>query len=773
MRLLITVLMTFYITFQNFSQIAPPVFSLSSGIYTEEKVVTLSSTDTTVTILYTLDGSKPSIFNINGYEWTYKNIYPYFPNDPIGEKLRDTVYTYVYSSPIHLKDKNYSRDRYADISTSYHTNQMGRDAWNFDSTTVYKGNVIRAVAFKNGEYSEVVTRNYFINTSLIKDFTLPIVWLTVEPEEFYGYEDGINVPGQMFDEWRTQFPNNMTGNSPVTKANYQLKGRETEVLANFEYYENNKVQINQNIGVRIHGVASRVYPNRSLRLYARKDYGKKYFKYDFFKDTSNVKFKRLVLSNGGQDTQVSLVRDALNGQLAKTFNLPYTDVQPVIVFINGEYNGLYNLRDRFDEKYFNIHYGVEKEELDYIKNLAVKSGSADDFIQLTNYLHTHSLEDAQNYSYIKTRIDIEDFIDYHILQTFSNNNDWPQANNDRWRRKIAYDSTAGYGRDGRWRWLLKDLDHSFGLGRGWWNGTESYYNKLEELCSVSPTDSILNMATLYFRKIIKNEEFVHQFVNRYCDLVNSSLKTSVINQVIDRLKEEIVPEIKDFTERWSPQQKMYFNYYPVESVNSWMENIDRLKVFSEDRPYFARQHLKKQFDGGEFFDVILDVDNKTRGYVKVNSLTINDELPGVNDDIYPWAGLYLENYKIKIKAYALPGYVFSHWSGMLHDTSETLELKLSSDLYIKANFVSEEESKVLSVESKNIQVYPNPSKDNIYVLLENYDASYQLFTIEGKLVKENTLLQPEISIQDIPKGIYLLKVVDNNQRIYQTKIIKE
>ncbi len=185
-------------------------------------------------------------------------------------------------------------------------------------------------------------------------------------------------------------------------------------------------------------------------------------------DNVTDKFKTLLLRNGGNDAQSTIFRDAIMQSLVEHTSLDVQAYKPVILFLNGEYWGIHNIRERFDKYYFENYYGVSEEELVIMeKDGELVEGTEEDvayYRNMIDYIKNNSMKDSKHYQYISTLIDIENFILYNMAQIFFDNTDWPGNNNDFWRvRKETYDEDAPYGHDGRWRWLLYDTDFGFGL----------------------------------------------------------------------------------------------------------------------------------------------------------------------------------------------------------------------------------------------------------------------------------------------------------------------
>lgn len=754
------------ITFCSFSAFAQelekPTVSHQSGFYTDEFQLTISHTDPTVTILYTLDGSEPKIENLVGKEWNYKKQYPTNPSDPFGDLLQDTIWTYEYTNTILVKDRSVEQDRYADISTSYYINQSYLEQ--VESVTIEpnkKMTILRVRAFKDSVYSDEKVYYYFIYPNSLNPYTLPIILLNIDPEQWYSYENGMNVPGKTFDDFRQIEPN--TEINPWFPANFRVEGSSSEIEVHFTYIENSIEKLNHNVGLRLQGSGSRYLPNRSLRLYAKSSYGPSSFNHTFFKNYNYGNFKRLILRNSGQDASRTMFQDAFIHQLIKKLNVETQEYQPTILFINGEYHGIYNIRERFDDKYFERVYNIDVQDLDYIEyNKEVKEGDDEHYKYTVQYAVNNNLSDSSAYEEFVRLVDKDNCTDYFISQIFINNQDWPTNNNEFWRKRVPYTANAPYGHDGRWRWLTKDLDDSFGIS--WPNGGVEV-NDLRRVTKISG-DSVLDESTLFLRKLLENENYTKYFINRFLDLLNTTFKPAHIKGFIADSKSLIENEIDDFIYRWNPMG-LEHNYFTVPNRMKWDNYTNRLIKFSDFRGIYAREHLKERFQLTNLHTIILDVNNNDMGYVTINTIDIDEETDGINGNVYPWVGQYFSDIPVKLTATPLSGYKFSHWSGVNSDSISTITIQLDDDTYLKANFKLDIEEKenseedTLSVANSSlqaVQIYPNPAKDYLSVLSDTPNLTYAIFSIDGREILNGVLDGITIDIQSIETGRYILRL---------------
>lgn len=313
-----------------------PKFSKKAGFYDDEFDLILSTENKDLDIYYTLDGSEP------------------------------TLESNIYTEPIKISSREGELNHLANIKTSEsYSSILSKQG----SEEVYKGTVVRARTCKDGVLSnDIVTNSYFINPN----YTLPILSIVTDEDNFFGYENGIYVPGLVYGRWKSQ---NIDYNDKVgpVPTNYNKKGKEWEREAHIEFFETNgSKEIDQNVGIRISGGWSTKNICKSLVIYAREKYDEKdSINYDIFngetknKDNNEVldKFKSLKLRNSWQDFNHTMFKDAFLQSLIDDIGVDTQGYRPVIVFINGEYWGIHNVRECLDEYYLENNYDIDSEDV--------------------------------------------------------------------------------------------------------------------------------------------------------------------------------------------------------------------------------------------------------------------------------------------------------------------------------------------------------------------------------------------------------------------------
>lgn len=630
--------------------IKEPLFSHNGGFYDKAFDLKLSTDQEGVKIYYTMDGSDP----VPGAEGTY-----------------------LYENGISIKSRVGEPNVLSMISNI--SNTPYRD-WIEPKGEVFKCSTIKAVSIgESGSKSKIVTHTYFIEPNMKDRYDLPIISLVTDRANLFDNAKGIYV-----------------------NDNYLKKSNVWERPVHIEFFEKDgTLAFSQNCGIRISGAYSRRYPQKSFRLYAdHGDDSTNKFKYDIFPDLkkkSNGKdldsFKRLILRNGGTDTNHTgvMFRDAMLQSLVSHLSLDTQAYRPSVVFLDGEFWGIYNIRERYDDEYFASHYNLDKNKvviLDVLENPSVDEGDPGDEKAYTedviNYLESHSILEQDVYDYIKTKIDIRNYIEYNVAEIFFGNFDWPGNNMSIWRYKTEdgkYHPDAPYGQDGRWRWLLKDVDCGFGF-----LGKSVKFDTLDFATTDLPgqdTFSFANplWATFLLKTLLQNPEFRNEFINCFADQLNTSFVPERVNQRIDECAAAIEKAMPENTDRWG-----------IFDMDTWYKNVKNMKSYADNRPFYVRNHIINKFkDYGVTgtSEIKLESDTKA-GYVRVNSIDIKSTTPGVTNPSN-WSGIYFKGVPITLKAFPAEGYKFDHWEGVsgVASNSDTITFIPSENMNIKAVFKPE------------------------------------------------------------------------------------
>ena len=396
--------------------------------------------------------------------------------------------------------------------------------------------VIRAAVFDENDscVSEITTNSYFIHALGCDTHGLPAVSLCSDAYGLFDDEQGILVPGASFNP---QFPN--------TTGNYYQTGLEWERLVNVEYYENGQGYINQLAGLRVHGLKSRRFQQKALKLYARDTYGENRFRHRFFESIPNDSFKHLALKPFSSSWNNTGINDYLANSIVSHLNVESLASRPVVLFLNGEYWGIYFLHEKPDERYLEDHFGMEPELVTVLNGWepGVDCGNPMYYKALFRWMSDADLTDPEAYAYAASKIDMDNFIDYYIFELFSENTDWPNNNMRCWQ----------YG-DTPLRWIFFDGDACL----CWMT-----FNAFEHAVYVGDASwPSSTKATLFFRKLFVNESFKQQFKQRFDELMNSVFRYENLNPLFEDIKATLAPEVPFQSERFGfPDSVETWNTY--------------------------------------------------------------------------------------------------------------------------------------------------------------------------------------------------------------------
>ena len=334
-------------------------------------------------------------------------------------------------------------------------------------------------------------------------------------------------------------------------------------------------------------------------------------------------------------------------------------------------------------------------------------------------------------------MDVQSFINYTLSNIYFNNRDWPHNNIDYWRYQTAYDSTAGPGRDGRWRWMMFDNDFGFA-----WTDihTESKYqghvtqNYLQEATRADHWSSFLLF------ELLKNQDFKAEFINTYRDLMNTAFAKPRVLAVLDSVKNVIAPYVKEHIDRWGNSDHRWSMPH---DYAEWETNINFMARFSNERETYMNQYFRDQFSLDSLYTLEVSVGDPSMGFIRINNTDIKSGTPNVAAIQYPelWTGDYFKNQPITVKAVAKEGYRFSHWEN--HNTGESSLTVTDATAPIVAYF----EPETVSVADQNSEIpnqtelfanYPNPFNPSTTIsfqLAENSSVKLSLFNIQGQELK--------------------------------------
>ena len=694
----------------------PPAFSHEPGYYDAPFDLTLSLPDDAdgAEIYYTTDGSDPGPENGTMYA----------PGDSIRIENRTEEPNDISMIP---------------------TNNIGPDhqyseGWEAPSGQVFKGNVIRAVTIaESAEPAGIATNTYLVGNELEKRYRFPVVSLATNWEHFFSEDKGI-----------------------YAHRNFWNRGSEWERPVHFEFFNTDGERLlAQDAGTRIHGGTSRSRPVKSLRMYARRSYGETWFEHPLIPEAPVDIYKRFLLRNSGNDWRKSYFRDALMQKLVQHTEVETQYYQPAVVFINGVYWGLKNMRTRYDHRYFETMYDINRDDLVHLEgNAEIKEGVQSDstaYRDLRDRIDDTDtdMEDPEVWKYFTNRIDMGNLRDYYIANIYFRNTDWPGNNIDFWRKRTDQPSNDGeWGHDGRWRWLLYDTDFGFNLDYNYVQGynQRARHNTLKFAVEgggggwPNPQWSVKMI-----RGALRNPEFKQDFINRFADLLNTSFSEDRVVAEIDRMYQQLEPHMEEHIRRWNGP----------ESMQNWNQQVESMREFGKERPDAQREHILSFFHLEGLMRLELDVSDPQAGFIRVNSVDINTDEPGIPNDPWPWTGTYFRGVPVTITAIPAEGYEFAGWKES--DTAgKTLKIESEEEIYrvtamfkgvgvsAEDNFEDEDKVRSFRVDSPR----PNPFNNETMLTFELPEAQHvnvSVYSVDGRRVAT-------YHDQQLPTGRHSLRI---------------
>jgi hypothetical protein len=629
------VLLTIFLSYRSFSNevntinneyegiMQEIVFSHSSGFYAQPFFLVISHPDPQAVIRFTTDGSDPD------------------------------VNAEIYDQPFQIRDRSNEAPAISLIPTSPN--------WKPPSEGLPRAMVVKARAFREGFIPGPIAHAvFFVNDNDNFSHEISVVSIVTPQENLFDDDFGIYV----------------AGSSEI--ANYHQTGDEWERPAFFELFdEKGNPEYSGGIGIRIHGGTSRSFPQKSLRVYFRNEYGDSWLQHELFPDYPVQSFKRIVLRQSGHDMWQTMLRDGFMQILLEQTHLDRQGFRPAVLYINGEYWGIQNIRERYDKYYLETHHDTDPDNIDLLAytSLQIGEGDREHYQSMIQFIEDNGLQQHEHFEYIETLMDVNSYTDYKISEIFFYR--WDIGNIRHWRPRVP---------EGKWRWMMFDLDTGYG---GFWSLDEPWnFNMLEYNTEPDgPWDGYLGhnhnsqAATFLLRKLLENEDYRIRFITRFADLLNTNFGTEEAIEKLDKMAADIRNEIPLQIDRWNE----------IPSKEQWEAEIEYMREFARLRPNFQRNQILQYFDLESIYELNLDVSNQLAGHIRVNTIHVQPETPGVGLYPWPWKGMYFSGVPVTLEAIPATGYRFSHWEGMGDLTDQVITINRNSDFYIKAVFEKIEE----------------------------------------------------------------------------------
>ena len=466
--------------------------------------------------------------------------------------------------------------------------------------TFTKTTVLRARILEDGKMPGIIkTMTYFLNNEF-QGHSLPVISLATDSINFWDTERGIYG----------------YTNSHNEKADF-------EIPANIELYENNgsdRAAFNDAVGVKINGLYAWQIPQKMLGIYFKKKYGESKLSYQLFHDDERTKFDDFALRASGNDWNYTMFRDGLLQQACRRggLNLALQAFRPSVVYLNGEFLGIHNIREKVNEEYVETRYGLEAGTFDMIEG--DQNVEAGDWEEWNHYkeLWQKDLSVQANYDALTAIMDVENYTDFMVAQIWSHNtsvNHNPMA----WKPKDG----------GQWRWIFTDGDRGF----------NSYADDY--------TDWYAGKTNMPFGSMLKNDGYRRYFCKRAADLLFTAFNPEEIQRQVTEHAQDIEPLMEQQVQRWLGTRSSYSGN-ALTSTRQWRSRISYLRDFCNGRPIVLLWDMYENYGSG--VPALLTLTGKS-GF-EFNGLAINKD---------KWCGSYPTDMEITLTARERVGYTFKGW----------------------------------------------------------------------------------------------------------------
>lgn len=442
--------------------------------------------------------------------------------------------------------------------------------------SISKNTVIRAAAYRDGYLSgDTATATYLFKGDGV-DHALPVVTLVTDPDNLWNSKTGIYATGDKFDPDAASYADTLQ-----SATYYQAKFATEEQVdtiwekpAAFSLFDDNgKQAFTQNVGIRIAGSFGRGRAQKGFNVIARKEYGKGSMEYPFFDNRPYTEYKAVVLRAGAQDQNRSKIRDELaSGLLEGTdINILYQAYRPTVLYLNGEYWGVYFMKEKRNRFFVAQHENTENNvDLAIGKGFKQRSyGDNSDWVSLYEYATSHDLSASDAYNYVAERMDVDSFRDYMIAEIYNGNTD-------------TYNFQYYRLKGGKWKFIFYDFC---------WGFQSPSHETLAFRMGKTPSDVC---SAKLFAAMLQNKGWRDSFCRRFGELLNTAFAPERVTALIEELYGYVEPEIKREREKFNKDTFMGVKQ-PATNLGSYegfQSEISKLKEFAQKRPEEIKRQLQ-------------------------------------------------------------------------------------------------------------------------------------------------------------------------------------
>ena len=405
-----------------------------------------------------------------------------------------------------------------------------------------------------------------------------------------------------------------------------------------------------------------------------------------------------------------MFRDGMMTGLMQDTDIDLQEYRPAVVYINGAYWGIHNIREKVNEEFLaSNNPGVDPDELDQLEaNAVVIEGDNQNYLNMINFIENNDIGNPFNYQILETLIDIDNFIDYNIAQIFYGNTDWPGNNIKFWKPHTT---------DGKWRWILYDTDFGFGLVE--WASHNTLAFALEANGPVWPNPP---WSTFLLRSLMLSNEFKIKFINHFCYYLNTRFKASNVSAHISSVVNNISVEMPRHIERWGGSFYEWSN-----------QHVGLVQNFGSQRDAYVFDHIEQRFNLNGTSEITVS-SSSVGGEV----FTSGQKIPEGE-----WTATYFNGIPIEFTAIPNYGYIFSHWVG-IDSTEPTASITLYGDQSISPVFIENASPPVILINeflASNVSTNVDEALDYDDWIELYYNVSDEI-SLEGYFLTDD-LSQPD------------------------------
>ncbi len=472
---------------------------------------------------------------------------------------------------------------------------------------ITKTSTFRFRAFKNGFVpSRIVTRTFIFGETPPQGIST--VFLTAKPEDLLGDSAGI---------WANMFSNR-------------------EIPIHIELSDGSNEIFSVEMGAKNHGNAAQQLAQKPLDIQLSSPYGDGEITNIVFPEKQASAIKKLLLRNSSQDWKLSLLRDALGSRLGLKLGLDAQGYRPARTYLNGEYWGLYQLREKSEASFLASNHGIDEKAVELMGALGspIQGNSKEWNASIMAAADTAMTSDSV-FAIVSAPFDLPNYIRYWGLEIFAMNPDWPGGNIKSWRCGKQFP---------KWKFIVYDNDLSFLAN----TDVPPDFNMFDYLLSPMQTSwSNQPIATALFRGFMQNQSFKNRFLSRIADFLNIVWSPQNTIPLLDTLANEIAPEIPLHSQRWP------------ESAAHWNDEVEKIRLFLLNRPDNLRKNILSTFGISGLTAVSVRTTDIDGGALRLNSIDISSG---------EFEGIYFKDIPLHFVANPTLNYEFIGWKYADADT---------------------------------------------------------------------------------------------------------